>query len=133
MKMTPEQSAPPIQDRAAKVLQEIDDALAMAEKATPGPWEVSGRTIFHYEPGIGNRICDSYGKDSDFIAASRTLLPKSLRCLKTAIEGLLPVVMQVKNHHPDDMDRGRCPHCLALAGASTALTTICDGWEATKL
>ena len=49
--------------------------------------------------------------DATFIAGSRTLLPASLRCLKTAIEGLLEDV-------------------IPYSWKAELLTTLCDQWEA---
>ena len=120
-----------IQDRAAKVLQKIDAALALAEKATPGPWKWDGKDVWHrgesYESktdphlytGIqgDERLQTSltFRANTAFIAASRTLLPTSLCCLKTAIEGLLKIM---KRSHPYWLDD------------EIALTILCDQWEA---
>ena len=126
-----------IQERAAKVLQQIDAALArwdaevLCGKGSFSTINPQSTVPHHYVSFGGRHVADVIGEsNAAFIAASRTLLPTSLCCLKTAIEGLLPVVPQVENHHPDDLDRGRCPHCLALAGASVALITLCYQWEA---
>lgn len=129
-----------IQDRAAKVLQEIDAALALAKKATPGPWK-QGRYDFETNriyAAYAKQICDcptnraaEFTDDSRFIATARTLLPASLRCLKTAIDGLLLIVSDDKraarelaNHF--DVDDSMPPE---YAPAKT-LTTLCDQWEA---
>ena len=89
-----------IQDRAALVLQQIDAALALAEKAK------ELETLF------------AAPEHASFIAASRTLLPASLRCLKTAIEGLLEIMA--------------CGILSAPATAQRQLTTLCDQWEAAR-
>ena len=111
-----------ITTRAAQVLREIDEALALAEKATPGPWHSQNPSYRVYvgnvksSPPIAEMLTHtSHERDTDaaFIAASRTILPKSLRCLKTAIEGLLPA-------------------CGYWVGCAEALTTLCDQWEAAK-
>jgi len=130
-------------DRAAQVLQEIDAALALAEKATQGPWTLS-RGGGHALPSIrGTESVHTNGKqrnslgissasyseevcqifaDPDLegpaaniavIAASRTLMPASLRCLKTAIEGLLEDV-------------------IPYSWKAELLTTLCDQWEAAQ-
>ena len=112
-------------ERTQKVLTEIDAALGLAEKATPGPWakdwgrvrgdqcetvcQVERPNDFMEEPWIS---------DAAFIAASRTLLPASLRCLKTAIEGLSK---QLNADYEDYYD---------VAGQRELLTTLCDQWEA---
>ena len=95
-------------ERAATVLQEIDAALAICEKATVGPWSVN-----QHEQHGGVRpikrasICAQWANDKSetllvavvncdrqktieadaaFIASARTVCPTALRCLKTAIE-----------------------------------------------
>ncbi len=120
-----------IQERAAEVLREIDAALELAEKATPGPWEArfSHNSIFgpinQVMQGDGNgcflaiNACMSApGDDPFFIAASRNGWPKTLRALKTAIEGLLEILA--------------CGILSAPATAQRQLTTILDQWEAAK-
>jgi hypothetical protein len=110
-----------ITDRAAIVLQEIDAALEMAEKATPGPW--------YQGCDLNSAVFDRQGRDivpdcdpddAAFIATSRTLLPASMRCLKTAIEGLLKTIKPFR--FPDE-DRPE---------AHDALTTLCDQWRAAQ-
>ena len=133
--MTPEPSSINITERAAIVLQQIYAALSLAEKATPGPWrclddannhwgmvEVHGprvrvigftqATDVSFSQGITTR------HDRDFIAASRTLLPASMRMLKTAIEGFLAIASYSTGH--------------AHFQADKSLTTLCDQWEETK-
>ena len=111
-----------ITERAAKVLQEIDAALALAEKATQGPWTINGDFIDQSENGYPVAVTRSgrflpevtdsemHRHNAALIAASRTLLPASLQMLKTAIGGL----------------RG----AIGFEGCATALATICDQWEA---
>lgn len=110
-----------IQQRAALVLQQIDAALALAEQATPGPWSVADAG----EVGVycSYRLLTMNGGESirnqsnaAFIAASRTLLPASLRCLKTAIEGTLRR-LTMTDYNPEKSD------CIEI------LTTLCDQWE----
>jgi hypothetical protein len=104
-----------ITEQAAQVLQQIDAALALAEKAN------TGYVHRKEEPGavyMGNDLQQQWIEihsvkpldDGAFIAASRTLLPASLRCLKTAIEGTLAM--------------GDFGHSLCAA--------LCDQWEAAK-
>jgi len=113
-----------ITERAAIVLQEIDAALALADKATPGPWEYDERPGQQTVMALDGKATVALGfhltasnATMPFIAASRTLLPKSLRCLKTAIEKILsdPLLLYPDN----DFNR-------------EALTTLCDQWEATR-
>jgi hypothetical protein len=109
-----------ITDRAAIVLQEIDSALKMAEKATDGPWVVvCGFTV--QQPSYPFRVVAELDNaetiptereiDANFIAAARTGWPKSLHCLKTAIEGQLRWL---------------------FPGNADTLTTLCDLWDDTK-
>lgn len=117
-----------IQDRAVKVLREIDEHLALAEKATPGPWTtgqmprdvygtdglpVASTAYPHTTQPRKQRIGMS---DASFIAASRTGWPTTLRCLKTAIEGL--TIMSRLSLLRADVEE-----------SSRALTTLCDEWE----
>jgi hypothetical protein len=127
-----------ITERAAKVLQEIDAALALAEKATPGPWIWDGKDVWHrgesYESkdyphsytGIqgDERLQKSptFLANTDFIAASRTEWPKSLLMNKTAIEGLRDTARMVGADNPSYDGCGR--------DAAATLTTILDQWEA---
>jgi hypothetical protein len=122
-----------ITDRAAIVLQQIDAALALAEKATPGPW-TTGNTCIGIPSVFGETkaVClfqtrsnsESYtlpnAKDhATFIAASRTLLPASLRCLKTAIGALKAIYIAASNEADSEF-------------ALRTLANLCDQWEGTK-
>lgn len=114
-----------ITDRAAQVLQQIDAALAQWEiEVTAGPWHKGG--------GLNSEVFDGEGRDivpdcdpdnATFIAASRTLLPASLRCLKTAIEGLLRVAF---------LETGASDESYVGRVAASTLTTLLDQWEAAK-
>lgn len=115
-----------ITERAAIVLQQIDAALALAERASPGPWEVKesqgwGKshvtnvgTLMRHSERIKNE------ENASFVAASRTLLPASLRALKTVIHTFAAIV---------EADRLRG---LIESAASDALTSICDQWESAQ-
>ncbi len=118
------------QERAAKVLQEIDAALALAEKATKGPWEATSKDAFgrDYEQPIrvmneNTAIATHCGssiflrhQDAAFIALSRTGWPTALRCLKTAIEGMNVIQAGLE----DGIARDLCVR---------SLTTLCNQWE----
>lgn len=93
-----------IQQRADIVLQQIDADLA------PGPWKVGGHNIY------GTAVID--GPNATFISASRTT---ALRCLKTAIEGMLKERAELlrSDWEADDIN--------------TALTTLCEQWEASRV
>lgn len=138
-----------ITDRAARVLQQIDEALALAEKATPGPWihdksrETIGDVTTEDLDGIAQaqerievqkklgRLGQAPQRDANaaFIAASRTGWPIALRCLKTAIEGLLWMLNGSWGHEVCDNDaRG----CAACERAEKDLATLCDRWEARR-
>ena len=110
-----------ITEQAAQVLQQIDAALALAEKAN------TGYVHRKEEPGavyMGNDLQQQWIEihsvkpldDGAFIAASRTLLPASLRCLKTAIEGLLEIYDATDGYDTADV----------------VLTALLDQWEAAK-
>ena len=97
-----------ITEQATQVLVEIDAELALADKATAGPWRaIAGDSYCAYPTVIKDKgphfilydvndveketaEADTRfpGMDIDaaFIASARTVCPKSLRCLKTAIE-----------------------------------------------
>ena len=119
-----------ITEQAATVLQEIDEQLALADKATAGPWfqPQSAKHLIYTHPAGGDNVLamdDRLGayEDAAFIATSRTLLPASLRCLKTAIEGLLRVAF---------LETGASDESYVGRVAAYALTTLLDQWEATK-
>lgn len=104
-------------EQAAKVLAEIDEQLALAEKATAGPWKphipIQGR-------------CNAMPEDFAFIAASRTGWPTTLRCLKTAIEGLLEI-------YKYDSGNGCCDYgCDTPTIAENLLTTLITQWNENK-
>jgi hypothetical protein len=122
----------PITDRAAIVLQQIDAELALAEKATPGPWrniDTGAASVLHFpdQPKTNRPEFDGVfylhtvnrREDATFIATSRTLLPASLRCLKTAIGSLKAIYIAASNEADSEF-------------AAKALTAILDTWEAAQ-
>lgn len=131
-----------ITERAAIVLQEMDAALALAEKATPGPWLAQegsntndDNKIFIRESDdvrhaggcwlaemVGQLIAGNERDNAAFIATSRTLLPTSLLCLKTSIDELLEIIAEAA----EDSHGERRLRIVAV----NALTTLCDQWEA---
>ena len=110
----------PITDRAALVLQQIDAALALAEQATQGPWIAEDSWVGKGNSAVATTCHYAHDADAAFIAASRTLMPASLRCLRTAIEGLLI---------GSDTRNGRD---FATSACEDALTTLCDQWSAAQ-
>lgn len=122
-----------IQERAALVLAEIAAALAVAEKQTRGPWVRDGYDIkqrggrevayvgpHHTAPRDYPLYCKTEDeRNGDGIAAARTLMPASLLCLKTAIEGLLEAKEWNEQRDEDFMP----------SYAFTILTTLCDQWK----
>lgn len=124
-------------DQAAQVLAEIDAELAICEKATAGPWEAgaeSGMAFLSARdrciPGVSD--IGLYADDTTtseglrnlgFIAASRTVCPKSLRCLKTAIEGLSPAY--------NALPAGRAWLPWEI-GVADKLTTLINQWNENK-
>ena len=133
-----------ITDRAQKVIAEIDAALAVSEKATPGPWRHVSALSFAW-PCNENVVLDSEhrgitkmtlgdGHDHAFIAAARTICPASLRCLKTAIEALLQCLESglniEKTRWGNDGDCGASNHATDVTySADKALSEICDQFE----
>ena len=91
-----------ITERAALVLREIDEALALAEEARP----------------------------------SRTLLPASLRCIKTAIEGLIEAGEWIAAAQDDALSAEAYTRAeryrQASEECSRRIAAILDTWEATK-
>ena len=100
-----------ITEQAATVLAEIDAELALADKATAGPWTETGLWLNASMPFESN--------DRTFIASARTVCPTALRCLKTAIEGLLYL-----SEYSEQSDE-----CGCYKYASEKLTTLITQWS----
>ena len=98
----------PTADRAAIVLQQIDEMLALAEKAQIESVETM---MEHISINAEAWVDVQHSDIAAFIAASSTGYPLALRCLKTAIEVLMDA--------PDGDDTAR-----------NALAAICGQWEA---
>lgn len=118
-----------IQERAALVLQQIDAELARARKPPLGPWETDLKAK---HPAVFTEDGDFVGVDmtpatAAFIATSRMLTPKSLRCLKTGIEGLL-TLLQLNS--TEEMLNISMTMAASEDTARVTLTTLCDQWEA---
>lgn len=122
-----------IQEQAATVLQEIDAALALADKATAGPWEhyheempPSMLCTLSFETvrvkGGNNLLRQNKASDAAFIAAARTVCPTALRCLKTAIEGLLRIAESETSADPYEA-------CNHPSDANETLTTLINQWN----
>ena len=136
----------PITDRAAIVLQQIDAALALAEKATPGPWTAQPADSPQImSPKNEHCVSTTYGcyatkedkaNNATFIAASRTLLPASLRCLKTAIEGLIEADEWIAAAQDDALSAeayGRAERYReASEDCAARLKSILDTWRAAQ-
>ena len=93
-----------ITEQAAQVLREIDAALALAEKAhgdVPPDYTYCPGLADYYEAATDNRGW-----------------PLSLRCLKTAIEGLL--------------ERANLDGYCVDGNAKDDLTALCNQWSAAK-
>ena len=130
-----------IAEQAAAVLQEIDAELALADKATAGPWRaIAGDSYCAYPTVIKDKgphfilfdVNDVEKEtaeadtrfpgmdiDATFIAAARTVCPTALRMLKTAIEGLLYL-----SEYSEQSDE-----CGCYKYASEKLTTLITPWS----
>lgn len=126
-------------EQAAIALQEIDAELALAEKATVGPWTLgkgvktireqgkAGPYGFVARTHLAGEFCPRNDKEKNdnasFIAAARTVCPTALRCLKTAIEGLLEI-------YKYDSGNGCCDYgCDTPTIAENLLTTLINQWN----
>ena len=129
-----------IAEQAAAVLQEIDAELALADKATAGPWRaIAGDSYCAYPTVIKDKgphfilfdvndveketaEADTRfpGMDIDaaFIASARTVCPTALRCLKTTIYTL------AAQAEVDTKLRG-----FTESAAIDALTTLINQWN----
>lgn len=131
-------------ERAAKVLQQIDEQLALDQKATKGPWlatqargpaSMGQFEIQNYDGVRYNMLATlaPFGEDLNaaFIATARTGYPVALECLKTAIEGLMLIYKY--GHPPHSNNDGCCPYgCDTPTIAERSLTTLIEKWEAGK-
>ena len=130
-----------ITERAATVLQEIDEQLALADKATAGPWHHRADCRVHDVNGrqVAKTVSPDFSNQQDlqtaaFIASARTVCPTALRCLKTAIEGLLQTRKSAaaikKIHWGSDGDCGADGRACDIYDFSTdALTTLINQWN----
>lgn len=135
-------------DQAAQVIAEIDAELAICDKATAGPWRaIAGDSYCAYPTVIKDKgphfilfdVNDVEKEtaeadtrfpgmdiDATFIASARTVCPKSLRCLKTAIEGWLKLTTRPPGDTPDEV-------CHTIDGyaddAEEILTTLITQWN----
>lgn len=109
-------------DQAAKVLAEIDAALALAEKEIAPEFVMPTGYVGLNNKGEHYRVGWHHGaaEYDTFIAAARTVCPKALRCLKTAIEGMLRVAF-LETGAPDQSYVGRV--------AAETLTTLITKWN----
>ena len=118
-----------ITDRAALVLQQIDAALALAEKATPGPWdskEYASHPASWIYDGKSRHVAVTQGtgfdkfQDADnarHIANSRTFSPNAARAVLSAIDAL----EHIAEWHADSGMK-----------AKFRLQTISEQWESVQ-
>jgi len=122
----------PITDRAAQVLREIDAALALDREPMKCPHCKSGM-LWSDDRGAHCDGCDDFDEEAD-LPASRTLLPASLRCLKTAIEGLMDAEGWIAAAQDDALSAesyGRAERYReASEDCAARLKSILDTWEA---
>lgn len=125
-------------EQAAIALQEIDAELALAEKATVGPWTLGKGVKTIREQGKAGpygfvarthlagefypRNDKEKNDNASFIAAARTVCPTALRCLKTAIEGLLRIAESETSADPYEA-------CNHPSDANETLTTLINQWN----
>lgn len=118
-----------IAKRVALALQQIDAQLALAEKKL-GDENNLVRLAAKYDAqdaldtamtGVphGNEVQTDLRAFATFIAASRAGWPTALRCVRTAIEGLLWI------HQSPFLDSTESGE-IAQGDADNALVTICD-------
>lgn len=116
---------------------EITEALALAEKATPGPWRVHHRDAMNRtnDPARGDEGCGlgwefdqdagppeatlrglfARGHDAAFIAAAREGWPRALRALQAEREARRSRAISFRcETHPDVVSERMwgCPDCL---------------------
>lgn len=70
----------------------LRESIELADKATPGPWEVDKATTWDQsiavQPCVFQRNAWTSNEDAAFIAHARTMTPLACKALLTAIEGL---------------------------------------------
>ena len=117
-------------EQAATVLQEIDEQLALADKATAGPWTAS-EELGTIRSGYGQdllAVCSltviqrEAQRNAAFIASARTVCPTALRMLKTAIEGLLEIAESETSADPYEA-------CNHPSDANETLTALINQWN----
>ena len=131
-------------EQAAQVLAEIDEQLAICEKATAGTWFNHDGMVCCTKPPLiepherpchvakcytesvfvdKNITIDEMHANTRFIASARTVCPKSLRMNKTAIEGMLEILFNAGKSSIDSMFRVAC---------EATLTTLITQWNSNK-
>src|ERR1700685_3008401 len=101
-------------------VKEIDEQLAICDKATPGPWETGGGCVLQeaFPADIitealhsSDLVDGDYQQGNiDFIAAAREGWPQALRNERAALFALLEVEFcyNCRNEGGDDHKRRRC-------------------------
>ena len=124
-----------ITEQAANVLAEIDAELALADKATAGPWATK-LSIGDYNVKVTNIWTNIVGKrigaithknpdhesNATFIASARTVCPTALRMLKTAIKGFLQIAESETSADPYEA-------CNHPSDANETLTVLINQWN----
>lgn len=64
----------------------LDQIKARAERATEGPWEISGSLIEGPRYAVGQAFGIKWRDDLDFIAHARTDVPRLVEAVETVLE-----------------------------------------------
>jgi hypothetical protein len=117
----------PLHERIAAVEAEIREFLAIAENATPGPWEFVDSLSNQTVQGKGRPVCalatmSSRDDDFIFIARSRNISPVMAECLL----GQISAMNELNRNAIEPGELWITRFC------QRKLTSICDQWEKAK-
>lgn len=109
------------------ILEKLDEMQARCDKATPGPWRADWKGTNHFELTSASspywlvRPEQGFerGEDLEFVAHSRTDLPRLLAALRVAVDGLASCC--VNRIGGKEQLCGHCYSCKAIANVERAL------------
>lgn len=104
-------------------LEQIKKYLELAEKATPGPWNSFGAIPDWYVNSKRKTICDGRAgsfRNSEFIAASRTMGPALAKALIIAIK----TMKELKKRGNETIDAHKINNAQSFVFVSEALADI---------